>query len=153
MTILNDIACNLNSINWNWITIEFNWREMRCKLVCKILKSYSDWYPVSLLKWFEFFLGGRGMDHRTPISWENKITVFITAGPLLVCLWKLVGSLRFLKFFKYPELTLLWFWFLFPFTKVGTGFGLNWFQKNERGIQNVKNRSNANWAARLPEKN
>ncbi len=78
-----------------------------------------------------FFWGGGGeaMDHRTPISWENKITVFITAGPLLVCSWKLVGSLRFLKFLKYPELTVLWLWFLFLFTNVGTGFGLNCFQR------------------------
>jgi len=152
MTILIDNACNLNlsnvvsndfnilkinnlihvhmfiiQIKLKFNSIEEKWAANWC---VSYWKSTQFLYPSGLS-----FGGGGGeggreaMDHRTPISWENKITVFITAGPFLVFSWKLVGSLRFLKFLKYPEPTLLWFWFLFLSTNVGTWFGLNWFQR------------------------
>ncbi len=146
MTILNDIACNLNLINL--VHYDFNILKMNnlipahmliIQIKLKLNSIEEKWdahYCLRYWKSTQFlyssglsFCGGEGIDHRTPISWENKITVFITAGPLLVCSWKLVGSLRFLKFLKYPELTVLWFWFLFLFTKIGTGFGLNCFQR------------------------
>jgi hypothetical protein len=41
MRILNDIACNLNRIQISLIQSKFSWREMKFKLMQKLLKIYS----------------------------------------------------------------------------------------------------------------
>ncbi len=102
MKILNDIVCNLNRIQIpKFNSIQFNCREMECKLVWKVLKicpswlwfwiidNWKDTYPkntFSFLFPWEWVLFPILELHSKGQFMEPKVTL-LKLGPMRNCHW------------------------------------------------------------------